>query len=160
MDEPIHTFLPDHSSDMTTFWITAVIALAALGGLTALLRRPGRGERRNYRLLFAMLLFFAFLLAAGAAVFSWMTVRKTGPVYIYADAIETPYGRADFADIRDAGIKTEKEASLINPNIVTGQTRLLIIEEKEGKTHILAEENYKISPIMDALREAIKEWRQ
>lgn len=160
MDPTITVFQPDNTADQWTLWIALCVALAGLAGMILLLRRPAAGIPRRYGLLGAMLLFFVFLIASATAFFSFWSARKTGPVRLYADAIETPYGRAAFADIRNAYIEEEKEKSFINPNIVTGSVKLLIIEEYDGKAHVLSEEHYPLPRIMDSLREAIGKWRE
>ena len=52
--------------------------------------------------------------------------QKTGPVILYPDAIETPFGRAGFDQIQNAYIKEELQKSFINPSITTGSYKVSI----------------------------------
>lgn len=159
MTDALHTFTPDTGDLQFTLWTGLLIAVAGLGGCLWLLRNPGGRENRNYRMLGAMLLFFCFLIGGAMAIFSWWTSRKIGPVHIYADRIETPYGSATFDRIRDASIETERERSFVNPNITTRSYRLLIIEETDGKVHVFSEDNYDLTGIMEKLKRTIADWK-
>jgi hypothetical protein len=160
MEEPIANFSPQLGDQHAQLLIGAILALLALAGATALLRRPGRREVYRRRTLSAMLLFFVFLLAAGTVGFSWLTMRKIGPVRIYADAVRTPYGLAVFENIRNAAIQTEQDRSRVNPTFVRKEYRFLVIEEYSGKTHVLSEENFDLPQVLNALRQAVETWRE
>lgn len=160
MEEALYTFSADNSGTAQTAWIAAAIALGALAGMLALLRKKAEGRRRNQNMLAAMLLFFAALIGGGAAFFSWLKIRKTGPVTLYQDAIETPYGKASFGAIKDAYIHADREPSLIDPARAVRTTKMLVIEEKNGKTHVMSEEDYPINEILSALKRSFAEWRQ
>lgn len=157
MNEALYTFDPTHQEDQTNFLLALFVALFALIGLVMLLRKPGVQEQRNRRLLGAMLLFFVFLIAGSTAFFSNLFMRKLGTVKLYATAIETPYGTVAYREINKAYIHLDKQPSIINPNITRRSTRLLIIEEKDGDTHVLPEENYPIQEILGRMRELVKE---
>jgi hypothetical protein len=156
MTEALYSFPPDTGDARFTLWTGLLIAVGCLAGAWFILRSPGRGETRNYRMLGAMLLFFGFLIGAVMTIFSWWSTQKLSVVRIYADRIETPYGSASFDRIKNAAIETERERSFVNPNLTTDSFRLLIIEETDGKTHVLSEENYDLPAIMQRLREEIK----
>lgn len=156
MDEALYTFKPDLSDTTMTLWLSLFVAIAAMGGAVALYRSKSAARDRNYRMLGAMLLFFVFLIALSTAVFSFWTTRKIDTVYIYENAIETPYGRVEFSNLKDAKIQTQQQPSLINPSITRSSGRVLIIEEKDGKRHLLAEENYEIQEIMRRLQEGVR----
>lgn len=158
METPLYTFEAVHDSNHLSFLIALLFAIIALGGLIALLRRKVARENHNRNMLLALLTFFVFLIAASTAFFSWLAAKKIGTVAIYPDAIETSYGRAAFEHIRNAGFKDDKQPSLINPNISRKTTKLLIIEESDGKTHVLSEENYEIPKIWNKLKEAMEKW--
>jgi hypothetical protein len=156
MEEALYTFEPNLADTSSTLWLGVLAAVAGLAGCLFLLRKAGSGENRNHYLLGALLFFFVFLIGMSTAFFSWWTQRKIGPVKIYADAITTPYGTAEFAKIENAYIKEERRPSLINPNITRERYKLLIIEETDGKVHALSEENYDLTDIFQKLRDAIK----
>lgn len=160
MNDPIFTIQADQSTDQLSLLLALIIAGGALLATVVLLRRKTTRDNRTRTLLLAMLFFFAFLIASSTAFFSWLSARRTGPVMIYAEAIETPYGRVSFDNIRNASIEEEKERSLINQNIIKKTTRLLVIEEKNGKAHVLSEQNYPIQQILGELKAAVKKWEE
>lgn len=160
MEEALYTFTADHRATTQTALIAIIIALGALAGMAALLKKKAEGRQRNQNMLAAMLLFFVFLIGGGAAFFSWLKIRKTGPVAIYEDAVETPYGKAAFRTMKDAYIHADNEPSLIDPARAVRTTRMLVIEEKNGKTHVLSEQDYPINEILPALKSTFAEWRQ
>ena len=156
MEGILYTYEPMHEQDQATFWIALVLACVALGSMVWLLKGKALISNRNYRLLTTMLLFFVFLIAGSTAFFSQLFMYKVGPVNITESSITTPYGKVAFEDILNASIQVDKQPSIINPNITRKSTRLLIIEEKDGGTHVLPEENYPIQEILGRMKELIR----
>ncbi len=159
MKEPIFTANPVHTADQWTLWIAlAVAGLVFYGMLRAL---KGRIQLdRNRSIALGMFLFFVFLIAISTAFFSFWSMKKTGPVRIYADSIETPFGRAAFEDIVNAQIEDYRKPSLVNPAQNRGKrVRSLLIEERSKKAHFLSSENYDIGEIMAQLKKAVDAWK-
>lgn len=138
------------------FYLALIVAVAGGIGLFLTLRKKATGEAHTRNMLVAMLLFFVTMISAGTAVFSALTMRKIGPVTITADAIETPYGRAPFGNIRKAEIINDQPVTLFPSAANRRNVKLLVIEENTGKAHVLSEENYDIQRIFGTLQEA---WR-
>lgn len=150
-------FQPTHQEDQLVLYIGLILAIMGIVGLVwSLRKKPTTADGRNRNLLVAMLLFFLATISAGTAFFSWLSMHKTGPVTITADAIETPYGKVAFTAIRNAEIIADQPVRLIPSNNNRGTVKLLVIEEQSGKAHVLSEENYDIQRIFGALREARK----
>lgn len=158
--EALHQFDPNTTSQQVTFWVTVIIALSALGGLIFLLKKKSTGRNRNQNMLLAMLLFFAFLIAASTAFFSQWSNLKTGPVVLYPDRIETAYGTASFSNIKKAYLLDNRQPSIINPNINRKTVKMLVIEEANGQVHVLSEKHYPISEIFGRLKKAIDQWKE
>lgn len=153
MEQPLYTFLADLGDISFTLWTALTVTLAALAGLAALLHRRPERMSRNMQMLGAMLVFFVFLIAASTTFFSAWTRFKLGPVRLYHDAIETPFGRVLFDDIRTASIREEGERSFINPDLTTRRQLVLIIEDRNGKSYPIYERHYPIQEIMGKLKE-------
>jgi hypothetical protein len=149
-------FQPTHQEDQLVLYIAVILAIAGIAGLVFTLRKKASGDARNRNMLVAMLLFFLATISTGTAFFSWLSMRKTGPVTITEEAIETPYGKAVFTSIRKAEIITDQPVRLIPSNNQRGAVKLLVIEEESGKAHVMSEENYDIQRIFGALREAME----
>ncbi|MCB0568943.1 MAG: hypothetical protein KDC66_04235 [Phaeodactylibacter sp.] len=160
MENIRYTIEPVSSGSGATILLAALVCLAALAALFALMRRPSSGDQRNRQMLGAMLLFFVLLIGSGTAFFSWLNTRKISDIVIYTDAIETPYGKAPFANIRNAYFKTVNQPSIFDPSGASRQTQMLAIEELNGKAHLLSEENYDIKDVFDKLKAAIKQWEK
>lgn len=153
MEIALHTFHPEHTENQLSLWIGLIAGVLALAGMLILLK--SKSGDQNRRLLGAMLLFFVCTISAGTAFFSWLTMRKIGPVNLYAEAITTPYGKLSFDKIRSIYIKEEQEKSLLKPEGSGKSIRLLVMESKDGKVHVLSDQNYNIQAILGALKEAI-----
>lgn len=151
-------FESNTSSQQLTFVLTVFIATVAFGGLLFLLKKKPAPGKRNQNMLVAMLLFFAFLIAASTAFFSKWSSLKTGTVSIYPDKIETGYGTASFDHIKKIYLEDNELPSMINPTIKRKTVKMLLIEETEGKIHILSEENYDINDIFRSLKKTIEQW--
>ncbi|MCO6493379.1 MAG: hypothetical protein J5I98_33470 [Phaeodactylibacter sp.] len=160
MEEALFTFSPHNTATAQAAWVSGAAALGALAGMAAMLGKKAQGRRRHQNTLVAMLLFFAFLISGSAAFFSWWKIRKTGPVVIYADAVETPFGKAPFEAIKDAYIHADSQPSVVNPGRAVRTTRIMVIEERNGKAHAMSEEDYPIEEMLPALRNTFSRWRQ
>ncbi|MBX2875990.1 MAG: hypothetical protein KTR30_27970 [Saprospiraceae bacterium] len=160
MEEILIRFDPLESSSGIAVWAGVLVSVIAFGLCTWLFLKKEEGKNRQRNIIIAMLLFFLGMIAAGTSFFTFWTYQKTGPVLIYADAVETTYGKSYFRDIKNASITVAGNKSLVNPNQQRGVTRLLLIEQHDGKAHVLSEENYKIEAILNKLRGAVQEWEK
>ncbi len=157
MEQLIQTFQPQHTENQLGLWLGLLVAALALAGMLALLK--SKTGDQNRRMLGAMLLFFTCMIAVGTAFFSWLTMRKIGPVNLYADAIETPYGKLPFEDVGSIYIKMEQEKSLLKPEGGNKGVRLLVLESTDRKAHVLSEHNYNIQAILGTLKAALDAWK-
>ena len=152
--EALYVFEPGIQVELWTLFLGLLVALAA-GALTYLLQRKkvGGALDRNRRLLLAMLTFFALLIGLGISFFSAWNLRRTSEVRIYPESIETGYGKLMYENLEEAIILRESQPSLINPNLNRQTKRFLVLRAKEGRDHVLSEDNYPIEEILRALRE-------
>jgi hypothetical protein len=148
----METFEPINGGLDTTFWAALAITLAALGALIWLIRgwKP-QGRAKAFRPLAQLLVFIVILLAGGTALFSGWASLKLIPVTVSEEGVVTSFGEAKFANIRQIYMHKDQEKSLINPALTVRTTMMLIIEEKDGKTHVLSEKNYELGPILKAI---------
>jgi drug/metabolite transporter (DMT)-like permease len=156
MENAIATYLPLDNGAYTNFYLLLFVSIAALVGAIWMLKQKGPREKYNQRMLIAMLLFFGALIGGSTTFFAGMKLRKTGPVHFYEKGMETPYGQLDYTTIKDARIITDKTPSYVSPNQSTRTTRLLVIEERSGKAHVLSEEDYDIQELFRFLREQVR----
>ncbi len=156
MEQPLYTFQPNTTEDALSLGIALVIALAGAAGLYFISRKKVEHDQRTRHHLLQMLVFFATIIAAGTALFSFLSMRKTGEVVLYPTHLVTPYGEVAFTDIRKAEIIDNKTPSMIDPNRSRRVVRMLVIEEVSGKAHVMSEKNYDINAIMGRLKEAVE----
>lgn len=144
----------DTGSDL--LWWSALV-VAVLGFLATFLILYFRLIKDyNYRLLMAMLLFFVAMIAGGTAFYTHLTTGKLGPVHFYEQGLRTPYGPVRYVDIRDAYLEADQERALINPSQVKRSTRILLIEERGGKVHLLSAFNYPVEEIFRVLKQQVR----
>lgn len=152
MGDPIVIFDSVNTSDNNSFWGSLIVAVVAGIGLYFILRQKNTGDAYRRQMLIAMLAFFAMIMAAGTAFFSFWSMQKTGPVYVYENSIVTPYGEAKYANISKAYIEMNNQQALLNPGNTTSSVRMLFLEERDGKMHVLSEDNYEIDKILKEIR--------
>ncbi|MEN0003968.1 MAG: hypothetical protein AAF798_07490 [Bacteroidota bacterium] len=150
MGTVIEIFEPTNQEPLYAFWTALVVAGACIAGLVYMLRATMERIGRNRQLLIAMLLFFGAMLAGGSAFLSWLTSDKVGTVTLYKQGVSTPYGSVRYESIIRTGISLNKQNTLFQ----AADKKLLIIEERSGKAHVLSEANYPIEQLLGALRNA------
>lgn len=160
MEEILIRFDPLENSSEIAVWAGVAVGIIGFALSVWLFLRKEKGKDRQRNIILAMLLFFLGMIAFGTSFFTFWTQKKTGPVLIYENAIETTFGKSYFQDIKNASITVAGNKSLVNPNQQRGATRLLLIEEHEGKAHVLSEDNYKIEAILNKLRGAVQDWEK
>lgn len=129
-----------------------VFTALLLGYLYSIRNKP---ENKRLRQIGAMLVFYVLLMAIGTAIFSYWNNRKLIDIVFEEKSFTSPYGVVKYNYIKNAKIQTETTSSYANANIVRSKVNLLVIEETNGKAHILSDENYEIREIMGELRKRI-----
>jgi hypothetical protein len=155
MGELIVSFSPVDTGSNALLLGSLVVALVCLATTFLLLYFRWIADY-NYRLLVAMLLFFAAIIGGGTAFYTQLTSRKLGPVQFFERGLSTPYGDVPYEQVRDAFIETDEERALINPNQVNRQTRILIIQDRQDRVHLLSEANYPVDDIFQVLKDQVK----
>ena len=156
MEDALFSFPANPGSDQIFVYLGLIAFI--LGGVATvyLLRQKGPRETYNRRMLTAMLVFFLAMLGAGTGLFSYLSMQKMSTVEIFSDRLVTGYGEVALTDIKNAKIETAGRSSLVDPGRFSYETKLLIIEEQNGKAHVLPDEIYNIQAILDAMRQTLK----
>ncbi len=106
--------------------------------------------RRN---MLVMVFTFMGLTAAGMATLKVVSIFRLKPVRIFADAIETPYGRLPFSELRDAEVQPFFRFKPMQPGAPTDSTRYLsLFKTGNREPDILSEGDYRVDSIFDALK--------
>jgi hypothetical protein len=109
--------------------------------------------RRN---VVIMVFTFIGLTALGAGVFKFASMQKLTPIKIYADAIETPYGKIPFADLKDASVQPYIKFKPMQSGTPADSSRyLFLFKHSQNLPDVISEGDYKIDSIFDALRQTL-----
>lgn len=157
MSETIFNYSPVSGEDEWYLWGGLILALLSLGSTIYVLARKFSYDYQNRKWLLAMLLFFVFLMAAGTAVFSWMSYERLEPISLYADRLVIGQKALSFKNIKQIKLEQGQDKSMVNPNIVKASYKLLLVEELSGKVYVFSERHYPVQDMMVQLRAAIEE---
>lgn len=132
---------------------------AVLLAIAQVLQLRNKNIERNRRIVFSMLLFFgaviALLSAGGVAINAYKFQRVTiSPTGIALGKKEIPFGQ-----LRGYILREDREQSWVNSNIQKKTVRSLVLEEKNGKTHLLPEEYYELSRLIAVLDATFSQWK-
>lgn len=151
MEQPIAVFEPIRSGNYNVVIISLTIAAFALAFLIFNTKKKGALKVRGYQQLFSLLLFFVIIISGVTAFFSFWAAQKFTTVKVFPNAIETGFGKADFDNILKIYIHKDQQKSPLTGALQGAVIRILIIEERDRKTHVLSEENYQIDSLMYVL---------
>jgi hypothetical protein len=133
------------------FWGGVGLALFSGAGSLFLLWTKGRKETYTFRMLGAMGLFFLFLLSMGSAVFSGLALNRLRPVT--ATEAGLGCGKRELAWDQVLSVRVIRSQEKNALNVVQRQTRILVVEGRDGKRWMWSESNYPVSGILGAIRQ-------
>ncbi|MFK7946366.1 MAG: hypothetical protein AB8G11_02160 [Saprospiraceae bacterium] len=139
----IAVFEPISTGDETLFGIIVFCAIACLGiGIW--------GWKAKNQIAW-MLGFFGVVILGGNAAFMKFSESYVTPVVIYENNIDTPNGRFSYNEIVAAKIQTEGVG--VRKRALSNEVpeKVLLLERKDGKGIMLAESQYPIMQIKEAL---------
>ena len=153
--EPI-VFNPRNPGLGLDFWVA--LGIACLAGIALWRINRRQRERKtagSLQPVWSLLFFIVLLIGAGtSAFFCWMNTR-TGPVVITSEYLQTPMGRTPWSEVQKIYLHTDQQRSLIDPALKTGEvTKVLVVEGKNGITHLLWEDQYDLAAILEAIEKA------
>jgi hypothetical protein len=98
---------------------------------------------------------FASILALGSYVALGIQLLRNDRVNVVfnKDEMTTPHGKIAYKNIKNSYLYFKEKKSPLIPNLVLDTTKMLIIEEEDGKKHVLLENDYPVDSIMLAIRE-------
>lgn len=157
MEQVIEIFEPLKNpwQEMALPLMVAVLLVAA-----QVLQLRNKNMERNRRIVLSMLLFFgaviALLSAGGIAINAYKFQRVT----VSASAISIGKKEISFSELRGYLIREDREQSWVSSDIQKKAVRSLVLEEKNGKTHLLPEEYYELSHLIATLDTAFSQWKE
>ncbi len=137
-------FEPIYNSNDLSFWLGA--GLGTFGLIMCLLLLK---IKKN---IWAMLAFFATLIAFSTAFFGWWAKAKTIPVTITEDTFQTQYGTTKLRDIKSAFIQDNNSETGV---IKRKNAKILVVRTTSEQVHVLSELDFPIEDVKTALDKAI-----
>lgn len=155
MTDILYQYTPD-SDDRFYLWFGIILALGAFLATYLMLRKPRTGRAHTNAVILAMLAFFVGMMAVGTAFFSGWSLRKQGKVELYQEALRLGSATIPYEDIKKIYFKQDKSASPFQTQATTQTSTFLVIEQKGGKVHAIADEHFPIGEIMTRIKEITK----
>ena len=154
MEEPIYVFDPITFQATLITGVFTFLSVVILGFLIYLNKKEMTYDEAKRRGLYSILLGIALLLTTSTAVLNFWNSLKFTSIKLYKDAIETPRGKVAFEDIQNAYIYIDKPMTITTPphDSLMNYNRLLILEEFDKTSHVMAEENYPIEDILEKIK--------
>lgn len=139
----IAVFEPLSTGDETMFGMIVFGAILCLG--------IGIWGYKAKKQIAWMLGFFGFVILGGNAAFMKFSESYVTPVVIYENKIDTPNGTFSYDEIVSASIESDKIA--VKRRITNNEPpeKVLLLGRKDGKGIMLAESQYPIFQIKEAL---------
>lgn len=152
-EQPLAQFEPYLSGVLATSGLALIVAGLSAVILLLLVLNAGM-LNRNYRLLFTMLVFFTLLISSGIGLFNYLTGERTGPVRLFADRLETPYGTFSMDEIRDIQLYIDQDRSPLSQQLVTSTHYRLLLIMQSGKTYSFSDSSYDPEEMIGIIRPA------
>ncbi len=145
METPLFTF--EAAKSFVDAWVIGSILLGVLGFGAYFFQEklPVEQRLRSVVGLAAALIGLVAMLSLCLKLFSMSRLK---PVKLYLNSVETPYGTAEFREIKDFYIKKEVHYKPMQPNAIADSARFLFIVERNDKGHVLSEGDYPIDTIL------------
>ena len=138
------------------FWLWMPLGLILLCIFSGYILQKQIADK-DRRLTTLMILSFVgviSLLTAGSRLYA---ITRMQPVKLYTEHIETPFGSTTYFNIKDYFIRLQRDYKPMQPDAPRDSMRYLMIIERNDKTHLLSEGDYKIDSIFLKMNEIIGE---
>ena len=150
-----NTALAIYEPLQTGFGMTVIVPLILsllLAGLAFYLNKKEVSyENRNYKNLGFLFCLFGVMLSFVVAGFSAYNFHRMQAVELLPTQVKVENRLLEFQNIKRVFLHRDFQASHISPQIIRDTTYLLIIEEKNGKSHAFSDENYPIREMVVAI---------
>lgn len=109
-----------------------------------------RGAYKQVSFLLGSLLTLLFF--ATTLLTTW-NLYRVQPLRLFEDHIECYQGNIPYKEIIRAGIYTDQQKSMVNPNIALSQNKMLVLERRGSQAAIFSEEYYDVEMLVRKIRE-------
>ena len=149
--EPFFTATPEKSYTTLLVVLLLTISLFVFVLLVQTNKIPKiRGAYKQVSFLLGSLLTLLFF--ATTLLTTW-NLYRVQPLRLFEDHIECYQGNIPYKEIIRAGIYTDQQKSMVNPNIALSQNKMLVLERRGSQAAIFSEEYYDVEMLVRKIRE-------
>ncbi len=156
MESQSFEFAAHVAQESQWFWGGLALALLSGAGSALFLMKKGSKESYTLRMLGAMALFFVFLMSIGSAVFSGLALNRLRPVTVSEEGLAWGKRAMPWDQVRSVRIFQSQEKNILN--VAQRNTRILVVESRDGRRMMWSEANYPVPGILGAIRQVRPEW--
>lgn len=106
-----------------------------------------------YRQIVLLLGGLSALILFSATLFSAWNLYTIQPVKVFETYLETFHGKTTYEEIKRVGIYNDKQQSLINSALTIREDNILVLERKDKKVMMFAEDNYELVKLLKNIKE-------
>ena len=149
--EPIFSAIPDKSYTS----ILLFLFLTIVGTVLAILIQTNKFKsiKGAYKQVGFLLSGFVGLLCFATLLLSIWDSYRIQPIELYEDHLVCYQGKIPYKDITRAGIYTDEQKSFVNPQIMLGKSKMLVIARKDKPTAVFTEDYYDVDQLVRKIRE-------
>lgn len=152
--EPIFSAIPDKSYTN----IILFLFLTIISTILAILIQGNKFKQIKgaYKQVGFLLSGFIGLLCLATLLLSIWDSYRIQPIELYEDHLVCYQGLIPYKEIARAGIYNDEHKSFVNPQIMLGKSKMLVIERKGKPTAVFAGEYYDVDQLVRKIRSRMK----
>jgi len=154
MEELLFTAIPTKNYTTLILLISAIVLL--LSFLYLIQNRKIKGINGAYRQIGLLLGGLLALIAFATTLFTAWNLHTIQPVKLYESYMESYHGKTPYKQIKRAGIFNDQEKSLINSQVVIRDDHILVVEKRDKRVMLFAEENYDLKKLTKQIQQQMK----
>jgi len=151
MEELLYTAEPTKSYTTLILLLSSVVGL--LGFLYLVQNKRIKSITGAYRQISLLLGGLLALIAFATTLFTVWNLQTIQPVKLYETYMESYHGKTPYKQIKRASIFNDKENSMVNSQIVIRSDHILIVEKRDKKVLLFAEENYDLKKLVTLIQQ-------
>lgn len=158
MEELLYTAYP--VKDYTSLILLIIAMIFLLIFLYLLQNKKITKFKSGYRQIGLLLGGLLGLITLATTLFTVWNFQTIQPIKLYESYMETAQGKTPYKTIKRAGIFNDQEKSLINSQVVIRNDNILVIEKRDKKVMLFAEENYDLQELVKRIQLQIEKSKE
>lgn len=158
MEELLYTTTP--TKNYTTLIILIVGIITLLGFLYLIQNKKIKNISGAYRQIGLLLGGLLSLILFATTLFTAWHLHTIQPIKLYETYMESYHGKTPYKQIKRANIFNDQEKSLINSQVVIRDDHILVVEKRDKKVLLFAEDNFDLKELAKQIQTQMKNSRQ